>query len=403
MSRRCVAARVALGVLCAGLLLAPTAIAQPNKSAKVSMHDVLAMEIETKAFHEPAPLKDFLQHVFEYAQQKGMEVPILVDINAFKEENPDDNPYEIEVRLPVVPRRITLAQALQLVVGQIKTGNGAFLVRNGMIEITTRDHAALPVLLDQRVFARFDKTPFNEVVRQLVDKTGAPILIDPRLQEKAKAQITAELNGNVSLASLLPVLADMADLRVVRISTNPSSRSRRAEAAAAAGAELVAVAARSVRNTASQPPPPVAGMEDESLLDGCLYVTTPANADMLEQRLRADRAARAKAALGGFGPGAGFMGNPGAGFNPGGGFMGNPGAGFNPGGGLIGNPGGGLIGNPGGGFIGNPAVGGPANRSPAPAQPVSAEVARLQAEIAALRAELARLRALTIEPKKDAK
>jgi hypothetical protein len=247
----------ALAVVCGGLLLAPTAIAQPKQAARASMHDILAMEVDTKGLQESMTLKECLQKLYERIAKKGTEVPILVDLHAFKEANPDAQPHDDEVQLPAVPRVMKLAQVLQLLTSQIRTGDGAYVARNGVIEITTYNNAILPMLLQQRIVARFDKTPFNEVIRQLVEISGAPILIDPRLQEKAKAPITAELNGNVSLAALLPIIADMADLRVIRIASTESPRRRRAEAAAAAVAanpELVAL--RTVRPLTHNPSPP---------------------------------------------------------------------------------------------------------------------------------------------------
>jgi hypothetical protein len=406
MLRRCITqAAGALAVVCGGLLLTATAIAQPKQAAKVSAHDILAMEVDINGLQEPIPLKELLQVIYERTKkQRGADVPILVDALAFREANPEaqNGPYDDPVTLPIVARGLKMAQVLQLVASQLRTPAGAaFIVRNGMIEITTREHAILPMLLEERIVAKFDKTPFNEVIRELVEMTGAPILIDPRLQEKAKVPITAELNGNVSLAALLPILADMADLRIVRIASSSGPRKLKdpGAAAAAAGAghaELVAVSPATHRSTAHQPPPPPEGglFFDEELSDGCLYITTPANAEAMENRRRAERAEKAKAIMGVSGTG----GMAGVGGQFGGLGLGGQGGGL--GGGLI--PAGGLNSGLGLGGGGGPPTALPPG-TPGVGNTLSPEVARLQAEVAALRAEVARLRQGKTEPRKDAK
>jgi hypothetical protein len=239
MSRHQLAAQsaIALAVLCAGLLLAPAATGQEK-----SVQECLGMQVETKDFQvEGLNLREALNLLYQKFSAKGMDLPILVDIKSFRDdpENPG-SPMEDEVRLPAVPRATTLAQALQILLGQVKSNNAAFLVRNGGILITTRENASLQARLREPVAARFDKTPLNEVVQQLSDMIGATILMDPRLKEKAQAPITAEFRGDVTLGAALPVIADMAELRVVN-------------------------------------------------MDHCLYVTTPTNAETLEQRLRERR------------------------------------------------------------------------------------------------------------------
>ncbi len=301
-----------LAALSVGLALAPAAVGQEKKAAKLSVHEKLALEIETKNFINPLPFKHFLEILHDMCHEKGADLPILVDINAFKDENPDgvNGPNEDEIRLPPTPRTMTVAQALQLGISQIKTGNGTFIVQNGWIVILTRG-ASLEGRLQERVVAHFEKTPFTEVVKRLADMTGATILIDPRVHEKAQAPVTADLTGNVALAALLPAIADMADLRVVRIAVDTVDRGPR-KLEAAAMAETLTVAARSFAQAAIQ------DMPDPRVVEECLYVTSPTNADALEKRLRQrkeeDRKEKERKPIGG---GGGILGM--------GGLMGNPG------------------------------------------------------------------------------
>jgi hypothetical protein len=382
MSRHLVARRsvIVLVALYAGLLLVPAGRAQSSKPGKGSVQDFLGMEIETKDYAQPMPLKQFLQELFQAGEAKNLHVPLAVNVNAFKEtDEPQPNgPYDDEVKLPVVPRRMTAAQALQLVVGQLKVGNGAFFVRRGAIVITTQNDAGLAARLQEPVIVRFDKTPLADVVRQLSDLTGAAILIDPRLQKREmQTPITAELNGNVSLAAVLPIIADMAEVRFVRMSVATNRRQRPREAAAAA---LLARCQGDVLD----PDNPDRG------IDECLYVTTPTNAEALEKRLRERMPPNLQ------GIGGGLMGVPGAGI------MGIGGGGQLGFGGGVGGAGfaGGLGGaGIGGGF----GIGGIGAQPGTGSNPNGPDVGQLQAEIAALRAELARLRQGKTEAKKEAK
>jgi len=233
-------ASLAFAMLCTGIALSPPALAQEKEPARTSVADMLGLAFETKDFTQPMSLKEFLQLIYEKCAIKGIDLPILVDVNSFR-EGPDAQPagpYEDEIRLPAIPKTMTLGQVLQLAVSQIKSNNGAISVRNGGIVIETRKSASLAARLREPVLARFDKTPFSEVMQRLSDMTGASILLDPRLKEKAQAPITADFRGDVPLESALRAVADMAELRIVL------------------------------------------------LIEGGIYVTTPANADALEKSIR---------------------------------------------------------------------------------------------------------------------
>ena len=58
-------------------------------------------------------------------------------------------------------------------------GRGAILIRNGVIEITTEKAASAPVLLRQKVRARFEKAPLADAMQRLTDISGVSILLDP--------------------------------------------------------------------------------------------------------------------------------------------------------------------------------------------------------------------------------
>ena len=100
--------------------------------------------IETKDFVQPMPLKQALQLLYEKFAAKDQELPIIVDINAFKEagDTQPDGPYEDEVKLPATPKVMTVDMALRLIVSQIKTKNADYMIRGNYIEVTTKDRKA---------------------------------------------------------------------------------------------------------------------------------------------------------------------------------------------------------------------------------------------------------------------
>jgi tetratricopeptide (TPR) repeat protein len=119
-----------------------TSLPDDEKGRKAAMHiyKLLQEPIETKDFTTPMTLKDALGLLYERFAAQGKELPILVDTAAFKEdaaEAPD--PYEATVSLPPVPRKLSIATALRLMLSKIPTNNATYLIRRDFIEITTND------------------------------------------------------------------------------------------------------------------------------------------------------------------------------------------------------------------------------------------------------------------------
>jgi type II secretory pathway component GspD/PulD (secretin) len=168
----------------------------------------------------------------------GKELPILIDVEMFKTENPDaPDLYETKIRFPPFPRRMTVAAALRVILDQIETKNATYVVLPGRVLVTT-DVAASPLVkLGEKVRGVFEKQPLNSVTHELAEATGVTIIIDGRAGDKAHAVISATFGNDIDLAGALRVLAEMADLKVV-------------------------------------------------LLDGTFYVTTPAHAEALRNEKR---------------------------------------------------------------------------------------------------------------------
>jgi hypothetical protein len=71
--------------------------------------------------------------------------------------------------------------------------------------------------LRQRVSVDCDGTVFATAVKQLATDTGANVVVDPRLGDKAKKAITLKLE-DVPLETAVRLLSEVADLRAVRMS-----------------------------------------------------------------------------------------------------------------------------------------------------------------------------------------
>jgi hypothetical protein len=120
-----------------------------------------------------------------------------------------------------------------------------FLIRTDRIEITTLKAARAELGLEENWFARiglvsepplvlvwdeFRKVPLEKALAALSDSTGANIVVDARVEEKATAKVSARLM-NVSIDNAVRVLADMAGLSVVRLEnvlyvTSPENAAR---------------------------------------------------------------------------------------------------------------------------------------------------------------------------------
>lgn len=71
--------------------------------------------------------------------------------------------------------------------------------------------------LRQRVSVDCDGTEFATAAKQLANDTGANVVVDPRLGDKAKKAVTLKLD-DVPLETAVRLLAEVADLRAVRMS-----------------------------------------------------------------------------------------------------------------------------------------------------------------------------------------
>jgi hypothetical protein len=176
----------------------------------------LDAEIEMKDFAIPMKFKEVMGQFYEKAAAKGMIVPFLVDQAAFADKNPDaPDIYEVVMKFPTYVKTMSLAKVLDLALAQVPTKDAVYVIRKGIVIITTNEKATVQNLLKERVIGSFDQNPLVNAIYALSDQTGASIVIDPRATEKALTPISATFANDVTLESALMMLTDMADLKMV--------------------------------------------------------------------------------------------------------------------------------------------------------------------------------------------
>lgn len=197
--------------------LANKALAQPKTAAKEptfrTISDALETSFETKDLQEKVKFRDFLEI---FGMKLGGKAPIVVDREAFQVELGADapDPLEEEVALPRVPTRLKGERALRIVLGQLGKGTATYLIRNGLIEITTAKAAAPETLLGYPITARFEKKPLDEAIESLCEMSGATIIIDTRVGDKSRTPVSATFRNSIALDGAVRLLAEMADLQV---------------------------------------------------------------------------------------------------------------------------------------------------------------------------------------------
>jgi hypothetical protein len=186
---------------------------EPQRASQ-TLASLLDEMLDMEPFIYEANLKEFLAILMDRFALKGKELPILVDAQAFENENPDaEKVYDTVIKFPSFPKRQKAGMVLRLALSKVRTGNATYLLRSGVIEITTHERAKPENLLGYPIIARFNMRPLDEAIDELSDLSGATIIIDSRLGEKAKTKVSATFKNTATLESVVRVLAEMADLR----------------------------------------------------------------------------------------------------------------------------------------------------------------------------------------------
>ena len=189
----------------------------PRKAGFQALASLLDEPIDMAAISQgELNLKVLLQHLQDRLAAKDKELPIFVDTLAFQQENPDaQGIFDTAVKFDSIPKKQKVGTILRQALSRVQTNNATLLLRGGLIEITTFDRAKPENLLGYPITARFNKRPLDEAIDELSDLSGATIVIDSRVGDKAKTPVSASFKNTITLESAVHLLAEMADLQAV--------------------------------------------------------------------------------------------------------------------------------------------------------------------------------------------
>jgi hypothetical protein len=213
MNRQLTPLLVALAVVLAVNL---DASAQKNSSPRVRETEALLRLLDESVNLKELKEGASFSALQEWAQARGKELPIFVDIKAFQEES-SQAMFRGELpppRLLGVPSRMRLGDLLQLIVAQFEE-ESTLLIRKNRVEITTKKAATRDNLLKQTFVASFDQHPLEFVLEDLADITGVSVIVDGRSKEKIRTPVTARFRNDVPLRDALRMVTESAELKLV--------------------------------------------------------------------------------------------------------------------------------------------------------------------------------------------
>jgi hypothetical protein len=152
----------------------------------------------------------------EWAQERGKDLPIFIDIKAFQKES-SLALFRGEIPPPKLlglPRRMRVGEILQALVAQFEE-ESALLIRKNRVEITTRKAASRDALLKQTFVATFEQRPLQLILEELADMTGVSVIIDGRSKEKIQTPVSARFHNDVLLCDALRMVTESAELKLV--------------------------------------------------------------------------------------------------------------------------------------------------------------------------------------------
>jgi hypothetical protein len=148
-----------------------------------------------------------LQDVITELKEKT-KVPIILDSTVYQ-FGLDPTQPTVNVNL----KQVKLRDGLKSILAPYNLKYG--LTAEGLF-ISTED-GVISRQLRQRVSLDCDGTAFGTAAKQLAADTGANVVVDPRLGEKANKAVILKLD-DVPLETAIRLLAEVADLRAVRMS-----------------------------------------------------------------------------------------------------------------------------------------------------------------------------------------
>ena len=122
---------------------------------------------------------------------------------------------------------LAVAKAWQAVVTELPPGASSQKVleeiedlTNPKIKLGKKSLSPDQLMLKQTVLANFEQKRLDEVLHELAEQTGVSIQLDSRAKDKQALPVTALFRNDTSLRDVLTILANMADLQVVELSTS---------------------------------------------------------------------------------------------------------------------------------------------------------------------------------------
>jgi tetratricopeptide (TPR) repeat protein len=116
-----------------------------GRAEAMEIQTLLSQEIDLKDFPEKAKLKEVLEFLSTFLTKMNKDhkdVPIVLDVNAFKAENEDVTSEGLlgeDVEIPAFPKRMAASTLLRLALGRLPTRNATYIIRRNFIEVTTND------------------------------------------------------------------------------------------------------------------------------------------------------------------------------------------------------------------------------------------------------------------------
>lgn len=155
---------------------------------------------------ERGPLREATAYV-----QDRYALPIIVDTEAFKEQNQPDI-ESVETALPKTAN-LKLATVLRRLLKPIQAD---FQVDDGFIAIVPKERMDPLTQLSRQLDASFNQQPLQAALDDLALLTGFSIVLDARAGEKGKTAVTARFH-QAGLGDAVHVLANMAGLESVLV------------------------------------------------------------------------------------------------------------------------------------------------------------------------------------------
>ncbi len=202
-----------------GYTYADTPVVERDLTKKVlgprQLMDLLREPIDSAELTSSVAFSRALSILQDQLKGKGYEISFVADVAAFKDDQPDrPDPWAYDVKLPPLPKRPSLGQALSQLVGQLPYTRPTFFINKDHFEITTMAGATFH-RLERRLDLRFENRTVHGALEDLFNETGLAVVLDARVAYRARTTFSANFTNGATIGSSLRVILLMADLDFV--------------------------------------------------------------------------------------------------------------------------------------------------------------------------------------------